>query len=365
MKFFAAFPGQGSQSVGMGKELFENFKIVRELFEEGSEATQCDLKTLCFEGPEKDLQMTSNTQPCLLLSSLAAFRVCEKEFGFRPDGVAGHSLGEYTALVAAGSLRFDDAMRWVRFRGEVMQEAAPAGEGAMSAVLGLSDLQINELCQQATTSAQQQRQKNPAHPPLSIPALVEPANFNAPGQVVISGSADAVALAHDLLQTDARWKGGKAIALAVSAPFHCALMSEARAQMAKRFAAAQPESQPKTPLFPYIPNRTGRPSQDRGLVFQLLIEQMDHPVLWTASMQAMLAQGCTDFVEFGPGKVLQGLLKRIAPSKELTPRLHSMAGVADLKKLELLSSGGLTVAPPDLLGGESQTGSDRRRRPLA
>src|SRR4051794_38588782 len=182
----AVFPGQGSQHVGMAKDLYENFALVREIFEEASDSISVDLKKLCFDGPESDLKLTENTQPCLLTASVAAFRVAEREFNFIPGAVAGHSLGEYSALVAMGCLDLGLATRWVRERGAAMQQAVPAGEGTMAAILGMDDAVIDTLCKKATALAQEKRQKG-EQSDISVPALVEPANYNAPGQVVIAG----------------------------------------------------------------------------------------------------------------------------------------------------------------------------------
>ena len=219
MSFAFVFPGQGSQHVGMAKDLHENFKLVRELFEEASDAVSVDLRKLCFDGPESDLTLTHNTQPCLLTASVAAFRVAELETGFKPQLVAGHSLGEYSALVAAGALPFATAARWVRERGQAMQQAVPAGQGTMAAVLGLDDAQVQEVCKLATHNARGKRAAG-ENSELTVSAMVEPANFNAPGQIVIAGSVDAVAEAVTLIKSGSPVAGGKAIPLSVSAPFH-------------------------------------------------------------------------------------------------------------------------------------------------
>lgn len=337
---FALFPGQGSQHVGMAKDLFENFKGVRETFEEASDAVGKDLKKLCFEGPENELVLTENTQPCLLLSSVAAFRVAESELGVRPTGVAGHSLGEYSALVAAGALPLATAIRWVRERGKAMQLAVPAGQGTMAAILNLASAEsalaeselIAQLCEKATASARAKRSSGESSD-LTVEAIVQPANFNSPGQIVIAGSTDAVAEAVTLVKSGDGFSG-KAIPLSVSAPFHCKLMAPARDRMAELFSQATEAEKPKTMIAPYVPNRTARPTQEIGLVFELLVEQVDHPVLWKQSMEAVLQSGATRFVEFGPGKVLAGLMKRISQSSGKTVELFSMADTASLKTLE-------------------------------
>ena len=196
----AVFPGQGSQHVGMAKDLYENFSLVRELFEEASDAISVDLKKLCFEGPVTDLVLTENTQPCLLVSSVAAFRVAQKEYDFVPGASAGHSLGEYSALVACGSLDLATATKWVRERGAAMQRAVPAGVGTMAAVMGVEDSVVQRLCEKATLLAKEDRLKLGSESPVE--AVVEPANFNAPGQVVIAGSQDGVQKAIEILKTD-------------------------------------------------------------------------------------------------------------------------------------------------------------------
>lgn len=330
--FFAVFPGQGSQHVGMGKDLYENFPFVRELFEEASDATRVNLKKLCFEGPESDLTLTENTQPCLLVSSVAAFRVAEKEFGFAPGAVAGHSLGEYSALVAIGSLELGLAARWVRERGAAMQRAVPPGEGTMAAILGMEDTLVEKLCAQATEIAQTKRQAGD-HASLSVSAIVEPANFNAPGQVVIAGSVDAVEEALSLLKAGGEFSAGKAIPLQVSAPFHCKLMKAPRERMAELFSQATPAQQPKTPLCPYVPNRTARLSKEPGLVFELLVDQVDHPVLWKQSVATLLQANYTTAIEFGPGRVLSGLIKRISSTLSKNCTLATVSDTNSLKSL--------------------------------
>ncbi len=331
-RWIALFPGQGSQHVGMAKALCENFAVARETFEEASEAVKKDLRKLCFDGPESDLTLTENTQPCLLTASVAAFRAASEVTGFRPAVVAGHSLGEYSALVAAGALPLATAAAWVRERGAAMQRAVPAGEGTMAAVLGLEDAQVTTLCERATAAAKSKRSGG-ENAELTVEAVVQPANFNSPGQVVIAGSRDAVAEAIALIKSDETFKGGKAMPLAVSAPFHCSLMRPARDRMAQLFAAAQPA---KAPACAYVPNRTGRPTLEAGLVYELLVEQVDHPVLWKQSMTTLLEQGFDRAVEFGPGKVLQGLIKRIA---QPIGRTVAMTGVSDLESLRAFETG--------------------------
>jgi [acyl-carrier-protein] S-malonyltransferase len=324
-KIFAMFPGQGSQHVGMAKDLHENFQVAREVFEEASEAVKKDLKKLCFDGPESDLTLTENTQPCLLTASIAAFRVAVKETGLNPGAVAGHSLGEYSALVAAGALPLSTAAYWVQQRGRAMQSAVPVGQGTMAALLGMEDPAVEKLCKAATEGAKAKRKQRPE---ISVESVVEPANFNSPGQTVIAGSVDAVEEAIALIKAGGDFAGGKAIPLTVSAPFHCRLMKPARDRMAELFKAAKGDDQAKRPLFPYFPNRTARLTQEAGLIFEFLIEQVDHPVLWKQTLASMIEGGYTTAIEFGPGKVLAGLLKR-AGGKDL-----KMGGVSDSASLK-------------------------------
>lgn len=307
----AFFPGQGSQHVGMAKDLHADFRVVRETFEEASDAIRVDLRTLCFDGPESELTLTENTQPCLLAASVAAFRVAQTEHGFAPAAVAGHSLGEYSALVAAGSLGLATAAKWVRERGVSMQRAVPPGQGTMAAVLGLEDPVVENLCRAATEAARAKRASG-AHAYLAVEPVVQPANFNSPGQVVIAGSADAVDEAVSLSKTDSAFAGGKLVPLSVSAPFHCRLMAPARDRMAEVFGSAPAAEKPRLLACPYVPNRTARLTLEPGLVLELLVEQVDHPVLWKQSVIALIEEGTERAVEFGPGAVLQGLAKRIA-----------------------------------------------------
>lgn len=343
----ALFPGQGSQYVGMAKDLFENFSLVRERFEEASDTLKKDMKRLCFDGPEMDLRLTENTQPALVLASVAAFQVAQKETGFKPAAVAGHSLGEYSALVAAGALPFSTTIQWVHARGAAMQRAVPENQGAMAAVMGLEDDAIAVLCRKATQAAREAR-KNGAAFDLTVEATCEPANFNAPGQIVIAGSRDGIEQAMQLLKTDAEVKGGKAIPLAVSAPFHCSLMQPARKEMADLFAASHVT--PASLAIPYFPNRTARPSQESSLIFELLVDQVDHPVLWKQTVVAMMERGYTRAVEFGPGKVLAGLVKRI---EKATTRAMPTVSVGDTESLKTW------VASSTDAGTDAGTGAPR------
>lgn len=335
-KFMALFPGQGSQVVGMGKDLYENFSSAREVFEEASDAIRRDIKKLCFEGPDEELTLTENTQPCLLTTSIAAFRVAQRELGFSPSIVAGHSLGEYSALVAAGAFPLSSAVRWVKERGEAMQKAVPSGTGGMAAILN-GDTWIELLCTKAAQAAALKRQSGPAtETTLSAEPILQPANFNAPGQTVIAGSIDALNEALSLVKTDSEFSGGKAIPLQVSAPFHCNLMAPAREKMAQLFAKANEVETPRHLSCPYVPNRTARMTSEPGVIFELLIEQVDHPVLWKQSMTAMLESGFELGIEFGPGKVLQGLAKRISQAVTKTCTVYGMGETAGLRQIETL-----------------------------
>jgi [acyl-carrier-protein] S-malonyltransferase len=299
------FPGQGSQYAGMGKELSDNFKVAKDVYSEADDALGFRLSELCFNGPEEDLKLTTNTQPAILATSIAALRVVQAEKGLSPDYLAGHSLGEYSALVAAGSLSFADALRTVRARGAFMQEAVPVGTGAMAAILGVEPAVLAEICEEAAQGE-----------------VVSPANFNSPGQVVIAGHAQAVNRAIEV----AKGRGfRKAMLLPVSAPFHCALMVPAGERLAGTLAqvAVQPLA------IPVVTNVDAEPNQDSDRVRDLLVRQVSAPVRWEESMRRMIGLGVTSFVEIGPGKVLSGLVKRI--DKEV-----STANIEDSASLQLL-----------------------------
>ncbi len=281
------FPGQGSQAVGMGRELFDNFPAARSVFEEADEALASSLSTLCFSGDEAELQLTANTQPAILTVSIAAFRAMEAEGFPAPAIVAGHSLGEYSALVAAGVLDFADAVRTVRQRGTFMQEAVPVGVGAMAAILGSDIETIDEVCAEA---AQGQ--------------VCSAANINSPSQVVIAGNTEAVDRACEMLKE----RGAKrAIKLNVSAPFHCALMMPAQ----QRLAAVLSEIEYGAFKFPVVHNVDAETNADASVVAARLEQQVSSPVRWLGTIKAMREAGIDTFVEVGPGEVLSGLLKQI------------------------------------------------------
>lgn len=292
------FPGQGSQAVGMGRDLAAAFSAAREVFEEVDETLKRRLSKLMFEGPAEDLQLTENTQPALFAHALAVLRVIEREGGVRTADraavVAGHSLGEYSALAAAGAFSLAQGASLLRTRGAAMQEAAPAGTGAMAALLGVEMEAASEICAEA----------GPA--PAGGSEVVEPANDNGGGQVVISGHRSAVERAIEL----ARTRGvRRALLLPVSAPFHCALMQPAADAMQR----ALEDSPPAAPQIPVIANVTAEKATDPAEISRLLIEQVTSTVRWRESVQAMAAIGIDHFVELGPGKVLSGLVRRILP----------------------------------------------------
>lgn len=303
------FPGQGSQAVGMGKALAETWPVARQVFEEADEALGFPISRLCFEGPEEELRLTENTQPALLTVSIAALRVLEQE-GFRPSFVAGHSLGEYSALVAAGSLAFRDAVRLVRNRGRYMQEAVPPGVGAMAAVLRPPMDGLKQILAEAAQGE-----------------VVTAANFNSPEQVVIAGHAGAVARASEMLKAAG---ARRVVPLPVSAPFHCPLMLPAQ-QRLKMDLDATAFADPVVPLINNVDARvvtTGAEARDG------LHRQVSGAVRWTDSMRALAALGVRRAVEVGAGAVLCGLMKQIAPEI----RTAKFGEPADLDKVrELLA----------------------------
>jgi [acyl-carrier-protein] S-malonyltransferase len=294
MKLAMVFPGQGSQSVGMMAG-YEAVPIVRQTFAEASAALGQDLWSLVSEGPDEALNQTVNTQPAMLAADVAVHRAWRAAGGAEPTLFAGHSLGEYAALVAGGSLAFSDALPLVRFRAQAMQEAVPAGVGAMAAVMGLDDAGIGEACGEA---AQGQ--------------VVEPVNFNAPGQIVIAGHREAVERAIAIAKT----KGAKrAIMLPVSAPFHSTLLKPAAQRLAAYLAKVRVDS----PSVPVLHNVDVRKAASAEGIRAALAAQAANPVRWIETVQAFVAEGVTHVVECGPGKVLTGLVKRIAPALEALP----------------------------------------------
>jgi len=300
------FPGQGSQFAGMGKDLADNFTVARQVFAEANDALDFDLARLCFEGPEEDLKLTANTQPAILAMSIAALRVLQAETGLQPGVAAGHSLGEYSALVCAGALSFTDAVRTVRQRGKFMQEAVPVGTGAMAAMLGIERSELESICAEAAQGE-----------------VVSPANFNSPGQIVIAGHAGAVARAIEV----AKGRGyRKAMLLPVSAPFHCALMQPA----AERLQAVLGGIATGTMALPVVSNVEAAPNRDAACVSELLVRQVCAPVRWEESVQKMAELGVTRYIEIGPGKVLAGLVKRIVREAEIA-NVENSAGLDGLR----------------------------------
>ncbi|MEP7077145.1 MAG: ACP S-malonyltransferase [Acidobacteriota bacterium] len=281
------FPGQGSQAVGMGKDLFENFAAARDVFETADDALGFSLSKMCFSGDEEQLQLTANTQPAILSASIAAYRAMEAEGFAKPDFVAGHSLGEYSALVAAGVLEFADAVVTVRKRGTYMQEAVPVGVGAMAAILGLDADTVEAGCSEAAEGQ-----------------VCSPANINSPSQVVIAGNAEAVDRACEILKA----KGAKrAIKLNVSAPFHCALMMPAQERLEHGLKGLKYNAF----AFPIVHNVDAAVNEDTTQVCDRLTRQVSSPVRWLQSVERMTANGVEKFVEIGPGKVLTGLVRQI------------------------------------------------------
>jgi [acyl-carrier-protein] S-malonyltransferase len=286
------FPGQGSQTVGMGRELAEKYSVARETFAEANAALGYSLSQLCFEGPEDKLKMTEKTQPAILTVSVAAHRVLAEQ-GVSAAFAAGHSLGEYSAHVAAGTVSFSDAVRTVAKRGRYMQEAVPAGEGAMAAILALGIEPLEQACREAASETGQ---------------VVSPANINSPDQIVISGAKAAVERAAAL----AKERGAKrTVLLPVSAPFHCALMQPAQ----DRLAADLRTSQFANPRIPVVANIDAQPVRDGNAAREALIRQVTGAVQWVNCIQTLIAAGVQTFVEVGPGKVLTGLLRQIDRSK--------------------------------------------------
>lgn len=280
------FPGQGSQYVGMGRELFENFSVAKKIFEEADDTLHFSVSALCFKGPEEALKLTENTQPAVLTTSVAALKVLQAEKGVAPQFTAGHSLGEYSALVASEALTFSQAVKVVRLRGKFMQEAVPVGEGAMAAVLGMEREQVEKLCEE-----------------ISSGEVLAPANFNSPGQIVIAGHSKAVQRAIERVKQE----GKKAVLLPVSAPFHSSLMKPA----GERLEKALEEISVSDLKIPVVTNVEAEANTSKDRVKELLVAQVSSPVRWEESMRKMVEKGIEQVLEIGPGKVLSGLMKRI------------------------------------------------------
>ena len=303
------FPGQGSQAVGMGKALADQFEICARTFAEADAALGEPLSELIFNGPAETLTLTENTQPAILTMSVAVWRLLESK-GVKPAFVAGHSLGEYSAHVAAGTLTFPDAVRLVRNRGRYMQEAVPVGHGAMAAILGLDEAGVNAACAEAAQGE-----------------VVSAANLNGGGQIVIAGSAAAVARASER----AKARGARrAVPLQVSAPFHCALMQPAAERLAPELRAVRASD----PRIPVIANVDAEPKRTAGASIEALIGQVASPVRWENVVQRLASDGVTRYVEVGPGKALSGMIKRIAGGATIL----NVEGPGDLPAIEALFS---------------------------
>lgn len=305
MAFALVFPGQGSQSIGMLAALASAEPIVLETFAEASEALGYDLWKLCQEGPEELLGTTERTQPAMLTAGVATWRIWRKHGGGLPSAMAGHSLGEYSALVASGALDFRTAVALVQFRGQAMQAAVPAGQGAMAAILGVDDAQVEAACREAAQGE-----------------VVQAANFNSPGQIVIAGAAAAVDRAIEL----AKAKGAKrAIKLPVSVPSHSALMAPAAEKLAQRLQAITIGQPQVRDIYTVDVRKHG----DAASIREALVQQLVQPVRWTATIQAIVASGVRVIVECGPGRVLTGLNRRIEKNKEI-----SMLAIEDSESLQ-------------------------------
>lgn len=287
-----AFPGQGSQFVGMGKDLYATDADVRALFQMANDVLDYNLQKICFEGPEAELRLTQNTQPAVLLHSIAAWTILRKR-DIQPTLLAGHSLGEYAALVVSGALAFADAIRLVHLRGTFMQEAVPAGQGSMAAMLGVPKQEVERLCAE-----------------FAADGVLQPANYNAPGQIVIAGQSAAVQAAVKAVKTR---RLGRSILLKVSAPFHCAMLQSA----ADRLAEALRQIKLRPSRLPVLSNVTAAPHPSPEATMTLLINQVCAPVRWEDSMRYAVAQGCESFLEVGPGTVLSGMMRRIAPQVDI------------------------------------------------
>ncbi len=281
------FPGQGSQYVGMGKNIYKNFNTARHIFEEASDILNIDMKKLCFDGPDSEINLTANAQPAILTNSIAILNVIKEEFSISPDYVAGHSLGEYSALVSNNSIKFSDAVYTVKKRGDFMQDAVPVGVGAMAAILGLNSSIVDELCEQASNNQ----------------FIVEPANYNSPVQTVISGHKQAVEMAGEI----AKDKGAKRVVpLDVSAPFHSSLMKPA----AEKLSGILKSIKVQQGDVPIVTNVNAQINKDSKKIHGLLVDQVVKPVRWTESIIEMYDSKVKCFIEIGPKNILSGLIRR-------------------------------------------------------
>jgi [acyl-carrier-protein] S-malonyltransferase len=287
IKIGLIFPGQGSQYVGMGKDLYDRYAPVRNIFEEANAALGFDIAKVCFQGPEETLKLTAHTQPAILAAAVAVLSVMQAEQEIVPAAAAGHSLGEYAALVAAGGLRFRDAVRLVHLRGKFMQEAVPIGTGAMAALMGMTGPEVESLCREAAQGE-----------------ILSPANFNSPGQIVIAGHSGAVERAVKIVGAQ---PGKKAVPLPVSAPFHCPLMKPAAERLEKELNQVEVGKL----RFPVLSNAAADFYPGEEKIRELLIKQVVQPVRWEECMQKLIDTKPSMVLEVGPGKVLSGLMRRI------------------------------------------------------
>ncbi|MEM6292764.1 MAG: ACP S-malonyltransferase [Myxococcota bacterium] len=301
------FPGQGSQQVGMGKALYDQSAAAKAVFDEADEALGFKISTMCFEGPAEDLTLTANTQPAILTTSIAALAALRERTDLKPSLVMGHSLGEFSALVAAGALKFADAVKLVRLRGQAMQEAVPAGVGGMAAIIGMDPAELEALCAEASQDE-----------------VVSPANENGGGQIVVAGHAEAVTRLVGL----AKERKARAIPLKVSAPFHCALMQPAADRLAEALASVEVGAF----TVPVITNVEAEPNEDPTRVADLLVRQVTHRVRWEASVQKAAQLGVDGALEVGHGKVLAGLVRRI-------DRSLGVRGVGSPENIDVLNEG--------------------------
>ncbi|MCZ8512461.1 ACP S-malonyltransferase [Paenibacillus filicis] len=307
-KIAFVFPGQGAQSVGMGKDVYEAAAESRRIFDAADEALGYSLSRIAFEGPEEELKITYHTQPALLTTSIAYLEAFRARHDVRPDFAAGHSLGEYSALVAAGAIGFEDAVRTVRARGEFMEQAVPGGIGAMAAVLGAERDALQRLCSEISSGG----------------AVVELANLNCPGQIVVSGSKEGVAA---VIERGKEIGAKRVLQLEVSGPFHSSLMKPA----SERLAGVLAELPMKSAAVPVVANVTAKAVQEPGEIRELLVEQVHSSVLWEDSVSWLIAQGVDTFVEFGSGTVLAGLIKKI----DRTVKTYSINSLEAINKFQL------------------------------